>query len=200
VLPGLKLLSVWTLDKASQAIGNTQFLSVTGGSSTEILSPTAGLVQGGEKLAGRLAGPGIALATGIDALTHAGCANVGLQAGGYQTPIEIRPLPRPSRSLERVGKPESILSEKYEKNPSHLAQSIVWVIENRFWACEMPWGAYEWERSKRSKRGPIRGFFCVISGVECGLYHLVSMSCVTLPKWHGRGHRFDPDQAHQINQ
>src|SRR5260370_40194129 len=45
------------------------------------------------------------------------------------------------------------------------------------------------DRSKRSKKGPIRGFLRVISGVECGLYHLVSMSCVTLPKCAGSNHR-----------
>jgi hypothetical protein len=32
------------------------------------------------------------------------------------------------------------------------------------------------------QKGPIRAILRVISGVECGLYHLVSMSCVTLPK------------------
>ena len=32
------------------------------------------------------------------------------------------------------------------------------------------------------QKGPITAFFRAISGVECGLYHLVSMSCVTLPK------------------
>jgi hypothetical protein len=31
-----------------------------------------------------------------------------------------------------------------------------------------------------------------------GWYRAISMSCVTLPKWHGRGHRFDPDQVHQL--
>jgi hypothetical protein len=53
-------------------------------------------------------------------------------------------------------------------------------------------------RSKRSPKGPIRGLFRVISGVDCGLYHLVSMSCITLPKWHGRDHRFVPDDVHQL--
>jgi hypothetical protein len=30
--------------------------------------------------------------------------------------------------------------------------------------------------------------------LQRGWYRAISMSCVTLPKWHGRGHRFDPDQ------
>jgi hypothetical protein len=33
--------------------------------------------------------------------------------------------------------------------------------------------------------------------LQSGWYRAISMSCVTLPKWHGRGHRFDPDQVHQ---
>lgn len=87
VLPALKFLSLQGLNKASQAVGNTQFLSVTGGSSTEILSPTAGLIQGGEKLAGRLAGPGIAAATGLDVIANAGCGTLGRQAAGQMTPL-----------------------------------------------------------------------------------------------------------------
>ncbi len=34
---------------------------------------------------------------------------------------------------------------------------------------------------QKVQKGPITAFLRVISGVECGLYHLVSMSCVTLP-------------------
>jgi len=87
VLPALKFLSVKAVDTTSQAIGNTEFLSVTGGASTEILSPTAALIQGGEKLAGRLAGPGLALATGLDVLANAGCGTMGFQAAGQMTPL-----------------------------------------------------------------------------------------------------------------
>jgi hypothetical protein len=36
--------------------------------------------------------------------------------------------------------------------------------------------------------------------IQRGWYCAISMSCVTLPKWHGRGHRFDPDQVHQLFQ
>jgi hypothetical protein len=28
--------------------------------------------------------------------------------------------------------------------------------------------------------------------LQRGWYRAISMSCVTLPIWHGRGHRFDP--------
>jgi hypothetical protein len=87
VLPALKFLSLKGLDMASQAVGNTQFLSVTGGASTNILSPTAGLIQGGEKLAGAVAGPGIAAATGLDVIANAGCGTIGRQAAGQMTPL-----------------------------------------------------------------------------------------------------------------
>lgn len=87
VLPALKFLSLQGLNMASQVIGNTQFLSVTGGASTTILSPTAGLIQGGEKLAGAAAGPGIAAATGLDVIANAGCGTIGRQATGQMTPL-----------------------------------------------------------------------------------------------------------------
>jgi len=87
VLPAFKFLSLKGLDMASQAVGNTHFLSVTGGASTNILSPTAGLIQGGEKLAGAVAGPGIAAATGLDVIANAGCGTIGRQAAGQMTPL-----------------------------------------------------------------------------------------------------------------
>ncbi|MBT9333392.1 hypothetical protein [Paracidobacterium acidisoli] len=44
VLPALKFLSLKGLDMASQAVGNTQFLSVTSGTSTVIQAPTSAFI------------------------------------------------------------------------------------------------------------------------------------------------------------
>jgi hypothetical protein len=87
VLPALKIVSLKALDMASQAVGNTQFLSVTGGASTEILSPTASFIQAGEGVAGGLVGPGVAVATAVDAAANAGCDTIGRQAAGQVTPL-----------------------------------------------------------------------------------------------------------------
>lgn len=87
VLPAAKVLSLKGLNAASQAIGNTEFLSVTGGASTTLLSPTAASIHVGEKLAGRLAGPAVALATGLDVIANAGCGTIGRQAAGQMTPL-----------------------------------------------------------------------------------------------------------------
>ena len=78
LLPAAKLLTLKALDKASQAIGNTEFLSLTGGASTTVVSPTATAIHAGEKAAGRLATPALVAATGIDVLVNAGCANSAL--------------------------------------------------------------------------------------------------------------------------
>jgi len=87
VLPASKVLSLKGLNAASQAIGNTEFLSVTGGASTTLLSPTAASIHVGEKLAGRLVGPAVALATGLDVIANAGCGTIGRQAAGQMTPL-----------------------------------------------------------------------------------------------------------------
>src|SRR5579875_1524011 len=44
VLPALKILSLKGLDMASQSVGNTEFLSVNGGGSTVIQSPTSAFI------------------------------------------------------------------------------------------------------------------------------------------------------------
>jgi hypothetical protein len=90
ILPLAKLFTLQAVNKASQAIGNTEFLSVTGGASTTVMSPTAAAIRGREKIAGRLAGPGIALATGVDVLVQTGCANSALNATG-QANIPMAP-------------------------------------------------------------------------------------------------------------
>ena len=90
VLPLAKLFTLQVMKRASQAIGNTEFLSVTSGASTAVISPTAAAIHGGEKIAGRLAGPGIVLATGVDVLVQAGCANSALNATG-QANIPMAP-------------------------------------------------------------------------------------------------------------
>jgi hypothetical protein len=90
VLPLAKLLTLQGLNKASQAIGNTEFLSVTGGASTTVVSPTAAGIHAGEKFAGRLAVPAIVAATGVDLLVKAGCANSALNATG-QANIPLAP-------------------------------------------------------------------------------------------------------------
>jgi hypothetical protein len=82
LLPAAKLLTLKALDKAGQAIGNTEFLSLTGSASTTVVSPTATAIHAGEKVAGRLAVPALVAATGIDVLANAGCANSALNATG----------------------------------------------------------------------------------------------------------------------
>ena len=51
---------------------------------------------------------------------------------------------------------------------------------------------------QRSCKGPIRVKLRVERGAGCGPCHVVSMSCVLTPLWHGRGHRFDPIRSNQI--
>ncbi len=87
VLPALKFLSLKGLDMASQSVGNTQFLSVTSGTSTVIQSPTSAFIQGGEKAAGDLAVPALISATALDAAANAGCGTLGRQAAGQMTPL-----------------------------------------------------------------------------------------------------------------
>jgi hypothetical protein len=87
VLPAAKFLTLKGIDKAAQAVGNTEFLSVTGGASTTVMSPTAAAIHGGEKIAGRLAVPAIVGATGLDILMNAGCGTIGRQAAGQMTPL-----------------------------------------------------------------------------------------------------------------
>lgn len=90
LLPVAKLLTLKAIDKASQAIGNTEFLSLTGAASTTVLNPTATAIHGSEKVAGRLAIPALVAATGVDALVNAGCANSALNATG-QANIPMAP-------------------------------------------------------------------------------------------------------------
>jgi hypothetical protein len=87
VLPALKILSLKGLDMASQSVGNTEFLSVTGGGSTVIQSPTSAFIQGGEKAAGDLVLPAVISATALDAVMNAGCGILGRQATGQMTPL-----------------------------------------------------------------------------------------------------------------
>ena len=86
VLPGLKILSLAAIKKASQRIGNIEFHSITGSSSTEIESATSAIIEGGETLAGRMVVPVVAGATGLDVVANAGCRTLGRQASGQMTP------------------------------------------------------------------------------------------------------------------
>ena len=96
LLPAAKLLTLKALDKASQAIGNTEFLSVTGGASTTLVSPTATAIHAGERSAARLAIPAVVAATGVDVLVNAGCANSALNATGQANiPMRRRCFDRP---------------------------------------------------------------------------------------------------------
>lgn len=68
VVPGAKAATVYAVSKASTAIGNTEFLSITGGESTIITAPTAAGINAVESSS---AGPAglllIPFATAIDA-------------------------------------------------------------------------------------------------------------------------------------
>ncbi len=73
-LPYLKIQAVNLVNNAAQAVGNTEFLSITSGGSTTILSPTAAGISAVES-AGAVAGPiAIGAATVTDIQVHAACA------------------------------------------------------------------------------------------------------------------------------
>jgi hypothetical protein len=90
ILPAAKITAGYLIDKASQAIGNTEFWSLTSGASAPadlVVAPTAAGVATAETV-GKVAGvPTIVYATGLDALANAGCATVGRQAAGQMTPL-----------------------------------------------------------------------------------------------------------------
>jgi hypothetical protein len=64
-----------------------------------------------------------------------------------------------------------------------------------------------WRQYNSTEKGAAEGaerIFGVLKGAfECfssPSMLMFSMSYKQLPLWHGRGHRFDPDQVHQLNQ
>jgi hypothetical protein len=79
VLPALKVGAVSLLNNASQAIGNTEFWSITSGAATPtatVLSPTAAGIGTAESV-GAVAGPiAIGAATVADIQMHAACAGM----------------------------------------------------------------------------------------------------------------------------
>jgi len=79
VLPALKIGAVSLLNNASQAIGNTEFWSITSGAATPtatVLSPTAAGIGTAESV-GAVAGPiAIGAATVADIQMHAACAGM----------------------------------------------------------------------------------------------------------------------------
>jgi hypothetical protein len=90
VLPAAKITAGYIIDKVSQAIGNTEFWSLTSGAeapASVVVAPTAAGV-GAAETAGKVAGvPTIVYATGLDALANAGCSTIGRQAAGQMTPL-----------------------------------------------------------------------------------------------------------------
>jgi hypothetical protein len=75
-LPFLKVQAANLLSKSAQAIGDTEFLSVTSGAATTIVSPTAAGISAAESV-GTVAGPvAIAGATVADIQAHAACAGL----------------------------------------------------------------------------------------------------------------------------
>jgi hypothetical protein len=74
VVPAVKLAAVKLINTASQAFGNTEFLSIAGAQSTTVLAPTAAGIEAAEAAGAAVAIPAIALATGIDATVHADCS------------------------------------------------------------------------------------------------------------------------------
>jgi hypothetical protein len=82
-LPALKILTLAATNNLSQAIGNTEFLSVTGGASTVVTAPTAAGIETTEAVGGELAPLAILGATVTDMRVQAHCE-------GFDVPMGIR--------------------------------------------------------------------------------------------------------------
>jgi len=82
-LPALKMLTLAATNNLSQAIGNTEFLSVTGGASTVVTAPTAAGIETTEAVGGELAPLAILGATVTDMRVQAHCE-------GFDVPMGIR--------------------------------------------------------------------------------------------------------------
>jgi RHS repeat-associated protein len=71
--PSAKLVTASALKAGTQAVGNTEFLSLTGGASTVVTAPTAAGIETTEATLGPLAPFVIAGATVVDVAAHAQC-------------------------------------------------------------------------------------------------------------------------------
>jgi hypothetical protein len=74
-LPYLKVQTVNLLSKGAQAIGSTEFLSITSGGATTIMSPTAAGISLSESVGAVAAPIAIGAATVVDAQVHSACAS-----------------------------------------------------------------------------------------------------------------------------
>ena len=82
-LPYAKVQIMDAIKKASQAFGNTEFLTVTGGTSTVVTAPTAAAVETTEAIGGELAPLAILGATVTDMRVQAHCE-------GFDVPMALR--------------------------------------------------------------------------------------------------------------
>jgi hypothetical protein len=73
-LPYLKVQAANLLSKGAQAIGSTEFLSITSGGATTIVSPTAAGISLSESVGAVAAPMAIGAATVVDAQVHSACA------------------------------------------------------------------------------------------------------------------------------
>ena len=83
-LSALKMLTLAATNNLSQAIGNTEFLSVTGGASTVVTAPTAAGIETTEAVGGELAPLAILGATVTDMRVQAHCE--GFDVPGIRGP------------------------------------------------------------------------------------------------------------------
>jgi RHS repeat-associated protein len=82
-LPAGKMLTLTATNNLSQAIGNTEFLSVTGGTSTVVTAPTAAGIETTEAVGAELAPLAILGATVTDMRVQAHCE-------GFDVPMALR--------------------------------------------------------------------------------------------------------------
>jgi RHS repeat-associated protein len=87
LIPGGKIALARTASWLSGHTGTSEFLSMTGGTSTVIPSTTTAVVDVAEAAGKASAGFVIRSATGIDMLANVGCKAVGRQAAGQMTPL-----------------------------------------------------------------------------------------------------------------
>jgi hypothetical protein len=72
--PGIKIAAATILKSIGQGVGTTEFLSVTGGTSTVITAPTAAGIEATEGALGPVAPFAIGGATVLDVAVHVQCA------------------------------------------------------------------------------------------------------------------------------
>jgi RHS repeat-associated protein len=88
LLPAGKYALAKTASWISGQIGTTEFLSVTGTTSSTVIPSTTTAVVDLAETAGKAgAVPAIVAGTGLDVLANVGCATVGRQAAGQMTPL-----------------------------------------------------------------------------------------------------------------